>query len=178
MPASAILLSLLALAPFVGCGLGALGNDAGMAARMLTGLLAWGAVVLAFIGGMHWGLVMQASPVPAAGMSAAMGGPVAGGPALGVPIPERQRHARIGLGALPLILGWVALMLPLVTAYWVGLLLLIVAYIAALVAEHRFAAHLLLPRRYLPIRWGFTIVAVAMLTTVLTLRLLGQTIVL
>jgi heme exporter protein D len=33
-----------------------------------------------------------------------------------------------------------------------------------------------MPHRYLWLRWGFTVVAVAMLVTVTTLRLLGQTI--
>lgn len=165
MPASAILLSVLALAPFIGCGLGALGPDAQTAARMLTGLIGWSAVVLAFAGGLHWGLAMRSPDAPAGTA------PTAGG-------SEKHRHAHIGLAALPLILGWVALMLPLITAYWLGLLVLIAAYIAVLVTEHQCSARILLPARYLTVRWGFTIVAVAMLTTVLTLRLLGQTIVL
>jgi hypothetical protein len=131
---------------------------------MLTALIAWGALVLAFTGGLHWGLVLRepeaAPPVAPAGK------------------PEIGRNTRIGLAVLPLILGWVALLLPLVAAAWLALLLLIVAYIVALLAEHHAARRLVLPSRYLWLRWGFTIVAVAMLTTVLTLRLLGQTIVL
>jgi hypothetical protein len=164
MPAAAILLSILGLVPFIGCGLVALGPNPETAARMLTALLAWGALVLAFTGGLHWGMVLRE-------------------PALDPPLaPESQpligRHTRIGLAVLPLLLGWLALLLPLVAAAWLALLLLIVAYIAALLAEHHAARRLLLPARYLWLRWGFTIVTVAMLTTVLTLRLLGQTIVL
>jgi hypothetical protein len=164
MPASAILLSILGLAPFIGCGLAALGPDVGTAGRMLTALIAWGALVLAFSGGVHWGLVLGE---PATGLPAAPGGK-----------PGVGRHTRIGLAAVPLILGWLALLLPLVAADWLSLLTLIVAYIAALVAEHHCGRRLMLPSRYLWLRWGFTVVAVAMLTTVLTLRLLGQTIVL
>jgi hypothetical protein len=160
MPASAILLSILGLAPFIGCGLAAIGQDAALAARMLTGLIAWAALVLAFIGGVHWGLVLR----DAEGRMPAASGPV--------------RHGRIALAVLPLILGWLALMLPLVAASWLALLLLIVGYILALAAEQHFATHVVLPTRYVWLRWGFTVVAVAMLTTVLTLRLLGQTIVL
>lgn len=164
MPASAILLGILGLAPFIGCGLAALGHNMATADRMLTALIAWGALVLAFTGGLHWGLVLrepQTEPPVAPGTKPSIG-----------------RHTRIGLAVVPLILGWLALLLPLVAAAWLALLVLIVAYIGVLAAEHHFGRRFTLPSRYLWLRWGFTVVAVAMLTTVLTLRLLGQTIVL
>jgi len=160
MPISAILLGILGLAPFIGCGLAALGPHAASADRMLTALLAWGALVLAFTGGIHWGLVLREAGAATPGPS------------------DRQPHARVGLAVLPLILGWMALLLPLAAAAWLALLLLIAAHIAALASEHRWARAYGLPAPYLWLRWGFTIVAVAMLTTVMTLRLLGQTIVL
>jgi hypothetical protein len=164
MPASAILLSILGLAPFIGCGLAALGPDAAMAERMLTALIAWGGLLLAFKGGLHWGMVLREPDAEQTGTPASTSG-------IG-------RHVRIGLAVVPLILGWVAVLLPLVAAPWLALALLIVAYIAVLAAEHQFARWSVLPSYYLWVRWGFTIVVVAMLTTVLTLRLLGQTIVL
>jgi Protein of unknown function (DUF3429) len=165
MPVSAIVLSILALGPFIGCGLGALGSSAVAADHMLTGLIGWGALLLAFLGGLHWGLAMREPD------GVARAAPVA-------VASERERHARIGLAALPPILGWVALMLPLVTPSWLPLLVLIAGYISALIIELQFSARVLFPARYMMVRWGFTFVAVAMLTTVLTLRLLGQTIVL
>ena len=73
-------------------------------------------------------------------------------------------------------LAVLSLMLPLVVAPWVSLVLLIIAYIATVLAEHEAARRNLLPPRYLMVRWGFTAVAVAMLVTVLTLRLAGLTI--
>jgi hypothetical protein len=164
MPASAILLSILALVPFIGCGLAALGPDTAMADRMLTALIAWGALILAFVGGLHWGLVMRE--------------PETGPPVVPGSKPAPGRHMRIGVAVLPLVLGWLALLLPLIAAAWLALLLLIAAYIAVLVAEHHAARRFVLPSRYLWLRWGFTVVAVAMLTTVLTLRLLEHTIVL
>jgi hypothetical protein len=168
MPASAILLSILGLVPFIGCGLAALGPDAAMADRMLTALIVWGGLLLAFKGGLHWGLVLREPD------TAPTGAPT-GAPAS---TSGMGRHVRIGLAVVPLILGWLAVLLPLVAAAWLALLLLIVAYIAVLAAEQQFARWSVLPSYYLWVRWGFTIVAVAMLTTVLTLRLLGQTIVL
>ena len=131
---------------------------------MLTALIAWGALVLAFTGGLHWGLVLRE--------------PETGPPVVSASRPAPGRDTRIGVAALPLVLGWLALLLPLIAAAWLALLLLIAAYIAMLAAEHHAARRLVLPSRYLWLRWGFTIIAVAMLTTVLTLRLLGQTIVL
>jgi Protein of unknown function (DUF3429) len=188
MPISAILLSILGLAPFIGCGLTALGPNAVTADHMLTALLAWGALVLSFVSGLHWGLVLRETEVAPVAPVPAAPGPGAPGTAVPEPTvrgslpwlaaPGRQRHARIGVAVLPLILGWVALLLPLVAAPWLGLLLLIAAYIATLSVEHRLAGRLALPAAYVWSRWGFTIVAVAMMTTVVTLRLLGQTIVL
>ena len=152
MPLPAILLSLLGLIPFIVCGLAALGPDAAAAAHMLTALIGYAAVTLAFAGGVHWGFALQAKE------------------------PEASlERARFGLSVLPPLLGWIALLLLMVAA-WMALLLLIAGYIGAALLEHAAARRDLMPPRYLWLRWGFTIVSVAMLTTVLTLRLLGQTV--
>jgi hypothetical protein len=54
--------------------------------RMLAGmaLLSYGAVIVSFLGGIHWGLAMRASPVPV---------------------------ARLVWGVLPSLLGWLAVLL-------------------------------------------------------------------
>jgi hypothetical protein len=148
-----ILLSVLGLVPYVLCGLAALGPYAANAERMLAALIAWAAVVLAFAGGVHWGFVLRDTAAP----------------------PPLHR-ARVILAALALIVAWIVLVLPSVAPAWLALLVVIIGYIAALVAEHHAARRDLLPPRYLWLRWGFTVVATAMLITVLTLRLLGQTI--
>ena len=62
-------------------------------------------------------------------------------------------------------------------APWVSLVVLIAAYIGAVLVEQQAERRDLLPPRYLLVRWGFTLVAVAMMITVLTLRLLGQTVI-
>jgi hypothetical protein len=153
MPFLAILLSLLGLIPFVACGLAALAPDPATAARMMNGLIAYAAVMLGFSGGVHWGLELQ----------------------------SRQQdsfieRARLSLAVAPALVGWVALLLPLVAASWVSLIVLIAAYIGMVLVEHQAARRDLLPPRYLWLRWVFTVVAVAMMVTVLTLHLLGQTI--
>ena len=152
MPLLAILLSVLGLIPFVVCGLAALGPDPGTAARMMSALIDYAAVTLAFTGGVHWGFELQSS--------------------------QQQdmfvQRARLGLGVVPALMGWLALLLPLVVASWVSLIVLIAAYIGMVLVEHEAARRELLPPRYLWLRWSFTVVAVAMMVTVLTLHLLGQ----
>lgn len=151
MPLSVVLIGLIGLAPFVGCGLAAIGPHTSGADPWLTALIGYAAVVLGFVGGVHWGLVLR-EPDP------------------------RQQTTRIGLAVIPLALGWAALVSAATLAYWVALVILIVGYILAIAAEHRGSQQGLLPNRYMWLRWTFTVVALAMLTTVLTLRLLGQTI--
>jgi len=151
MPLLAILLSVLGLIPFVVCGLAALGPDPGTAARMMSVLIGYAAVTLAFSGGVHWGFELQ----------------------------SRQQdmfvqRARLGLGVVPALAGWIALLLPLVVASWVSLIVLIAAYIGMVLVEHEAARRELLPPRYLWLRWSITVVAVAMMVTVLTLHLLRQ----
>jgi hypothetical protein len=153
MPWLAILLSVLGLVPFIICGLAALEPDPVTAAPMLSALIGYAAVILAFIGGIHWGFELQASGADTG-----------------------ARRARLGLGIVPPLLGWVALLLPLVIAPWISLILLIAVYIGTVLIEREAAKRELLPPRYLWLRWGFTLVAVAMMVTVLTMRLLGQTI--
>lgn len=151
MPLIAILLSLLGLIPFIVCGLAALGPNAASASHMLTALVGYAAVTLAFAGGVHWGFALQSREAE----------------------PSLER-ARLGFGVLPLVAGWIAL-LVLMVAPRTALALLIAAYIGTALLEHAAARRELMPPRYLWLRWAFTVVAVAMLTTVLTLRLLGQT---
>ena len=149
----AILLSVLGLVPFVVCGLAALGPDPATSARMLNALIGYAAVILAFTGGIHWGFQLQSRQ------------------------PDSfVERARLGLGILPPLVGWITLLLPLVVAAWLALIVLIAAYVGAVLVEQEAGRRELLPPRFLWLRWGFTVVAVAMMTTVLTLRLLGQTI--
>ena len=58
-PPLAILLGLGGLVPFVACGLGALTLSAEEARLSLLALLAYGATVLAFLGGVHWGFALD-----------------------------------------------------------------------------------------------------------------------
>src|SRR5580698_1539106 len=148
MPAIVIPLSLLGLVPFIVFAGGAVGRD--LADHLLFALIDYAALVLAFSGGVHWGLALP---------------------------PDAARPSmRLGGGVLPLIVGWVALVLGQLVAPWVALAILIAGYLAMVLTEHRAARQLLVPPRYVWVRWGFSLVAVIMMAMVLILRGLGQTI--
>ena len=100
--------------PFIVCGLAALGPDPATAARMLSALIGYAAVTLAFAAGVHWGFELQARHQEAF-----------------------VQRARLGLGDPPPLAGWIALLLPLVAAPWVALILLIAAYIGAVLWSRR-----------------------------------------
>jgi hypothetical protein len=146
----AILIAVLGLGPYVGFGLGALSQNPGAAVRMLDALIQWGALVLAFGGAVHWGLALAPSD-----------------------LPRRPRPLWLVAALVPMLLGWAALNLQA----WLALVVLIVGLLLTAAGEREVSRRDLLPTGYVLLRYGFTVVAVAMLVTVLTLRLLGQTIV-
>jgi hypothetical protein len=164
MPLLAIVLGIAGLIPFIVCGLGAVSADPVQAARMMVALVGYGAVILSFLGGVHWGFALGgASPVAAALETTA-----------GNRLITVQR-GRLVLGVVPSLIGWLALLAQALALEWVALLVLIVGFIGTVVAEHQASRRMLLqPPGYIWLRWGLTVVVAAMLVTVLTLRLLGQ----
>ena len=79
-------------------------------------------------------------------------------------------------GAVPVLLAWAALVIAYEFPAWIALPVLIFGHVAAVLAEYHTGLMADQPRSYVWLRWGFTGVAVAMLTTVLMLRLTGSTI--
>lgn len=151
MPPIAITLSLLGLLPLIIFAGGAVGYIPETADRMLMALIDYAAVTLAFAGGVHWGLAL---------------------------LPEAVRPSRrFFAGVLPMIAAWVGLVLAQLVAPSVALAVLILGYLATVLTEHRAAQRLLVPARYVWIRWVFSMVAVVMMALVLILRVIGQPIV-
>jgi hypothetical protein len=150
MPTIVIPLSLLGLVPLIIFACGAVGHIPETAERMLVALIDYAALVLAFSGGVHWGLALA---------------------------PEAVRPSlRFGAGVLPMIVAWIGLVLAQLVAPSVALTLLIIGYLATVLTEHRAAQRMLVPPRYVWVRWVVSIVAVVMMAMVLVLRALGQTI--
>ncbi len=166
MPMLATLLGVAGLIPFIVCGLGAVSVDPVTANRMLVALIGYGAVILSFLGGVHWGF--------------ALGTPIGGAPSVAPEPAPRQRfftaqRAQLILGVVPALIGWVALLLQLILLSWGSLVVLIAGFIATVVVEHQASRRMLMqPASYIWLRWGLTVVVCAMLITVLTLRLLGR----
>jgi hypothetical protein len=122
LPPPARLLGPAGLLPFFGLAPGAwLGW--GWAA---PALVAYGATILAFLGAVHWGLALRA------------------------PVAERGADwPRLGLGVLPALVGWLALLLPLSA----GLLVLAAAIPGTAALEAAGAARGWVPRSYTRLRW-------------------------
>ena len=108
IPPAARWLGFAGLLPFGAAALAALLPRMPLHGLALTALLAYGAVILSFLGGVRWGLAMAAA-TPGA-------------------LP-----AQLGLSVLPSLLGWAALLLPPAA----GLVLLAAGFLAMLLADRR-----------------------------------------
>lgn len=158
LPPVAIALGIAGLIPFIGCGLGTLALPPPDSERFLTALLAYGAVILAFLGAVHWGFVLE-SPDPE-----------------GAAMVARDR-VRLVLSVIPALIGWLALLMPLLHSPEGGLAVLIVGHLVTVVTESQLRRRGLMPPGYMWLRWGLSIVMVVVLVTVLTLRLVGARII-
>ena len=152
LPLLPIALGLAGLIPFVACGLGALGMDVARAGRAELALVAYGAVILAFLGGVHWGLALHG---------------------LDEPVERRADRVRYALGVVPSLIGWAALLVSLVTVPWIGLALLIGGFAAVTLVEARGARAGLLPSGYMWLRWLLSAGVLIALIGVLFARLFG-----
>ena len=74
---------------------------------------------------------------------------------------------------VPALVAWLALVVTDVASLDLGLAALIAGYIVAVAAEDQGRRRGLVPRGSIWLRWGFSMVVVALLVTVLVLRLLG-----
>ena len=148
LPPLAILLGAAGLIPFLACALGAVATADGTAQRLLLALIAYGAVILAFLGGVHWGFELGGPPSPA------------------------ERPSLVG-GVVPSLVGWVALLVPRVAAPEIGLAVLLGGFVVLTGAEARARRRGLVPPGYMGLRWGLSVVVAAVLAAVLVLRLAG-----
>ena len=153
LPAIAVALGVAGLIPFLATALGSVSSaDALQATRLLAALVAYGAVILAFLGGPHWGFVLSEDA------------------------PSRVRY-RLALGVAPALVAWVALLVLLLGRPEIGLAIVLAGVVALTAAEGTLRRAGLMPPRYLLLRWGLSIAVALLLSTVLVLRLLGARII-
>ncbi|TCZ55380.1 DUF3429 domain-containing protein [Roseicella aquatilis] len=136
LPRPALWLGLAGLLPFLAGALLAWTAPEAWRGIALQALAAYGAVILSFLGAVHWGLALRA-PASEAGAAA----------------------PRLWLGVLPSLLGWVALLLTPRP----GLILLALGLLGTAAVETRAAARGLLPPDYLRLRWVLSLGASACL---------------
>jgi hypothetical protein len=132
LPAPARPLGLAGLIPFLGLAAAALAGWPPAA----PALAAYGATILAFLGAVHWGLALRAPPA--------------------------EQHAaalRLGLGVVPALVAWIALLLPLKA----GLVLLGLGILATAAVETAGGRAGLVGQDYLRLRWLLSGVAAAAL---------------
>ncbi len=108
IPIAARWLGFAGLLPFLGAAVAALVTEGGPNAFAVRALLAYGAVILSFLGGVRWGFAITTGE------------------------PERL-PARLAFSVVPSLAGWVALLLPAVF----GLLLLALCFALMLLADLR-----------------------------------------
>jgi len=155
LPPLAILLGAAGLIPFMLLGLGSVGADQVRSLYAAEGLVGYGAVIMAFLGGVHWGFTLGEHDTLTGG------------------VPARLVRARLILGIVPSVVGWAAILFGIVGHPVISLLLLIAGFIAILVMEFRAEKRDLLPGDYLALRTVLTAIVVAILTAVLVIRSIG-----
>lgn len=157
----AVLLTLAGLIPFLGIGAVIL-FDPLQSPNAIEVLISYGAVILSFVGAVHWGFALRdvAHPAGAAPLS-----PVA----LGY---ERQL---LTFGIVPAIIGWIALLAMIhFNAPGLSIFLLLVGFFLAIVAETIGKGRGLVASNYLVLRWSVSIVVLLVLLVVLFAVLSGM----
>jgi hypothetical protein len=144
LPILATLLGVAGLLPFLGAGLAALGPQGD---RAMMALIAYGAVILSFLGGVHWGFALQDPS-------------------------DRGQRPRLLLGVAPSLVGWVALLLAMAVEAEAGLALLVLGVLGATIVEARAQRAGLMPRGYMALRYGLSGIVILLLVLVLFLRLI------
>jgi hypothetical protein len=161
LPTLAVVLGFAGLLPFLACGLFAVSTMEPTGTNWVRALVFYGAVILSFLGGVHWGLALAVPQDAITGMDGT----------------EHHRF-RFGLGVVPSLIGWAALASTILfQSGEVALAILIAGFIATVLVESRFRRGELMPSGYLWLRWALSVVVVAILVTVLVLRMIGAHIV-
>ena len=149
LPPLALILGTAGIIPFAVFGIAAVGASSESALTATRGLVGYGAVILAFLGGVHWGFTLDE--------------------------PELARYVRVRLtlGVVPALIGWAAILVSLVSEPALGLAILIAGFVATVVIEWRGHKLGLVSGGYMLMRWGISIVVIALLTAVLVVRVIG-----
>lgn len=157
IPAIAYVLGLAGAIPFVMCGVAA-SLEGPRAVVGVLALIGYGAVILSFVGAVHWGFALGAPPPVATQL-----------------VPSLA--FRLAISTVPGLIGWVAILLAVLSMPEIGLAVLIAGFIATVATEAKWSRSGLVPPGYMALRWLLSAVVVTNLGLVLALRLIGASIV-
>ena len=149
LPLLPIILGLGGLIPFVGLALLAGVAGAEWSGKATLALGAYAAVILAFLGGVHWGFALTSG----ADASAA--------------------RARFGLGVLPSLVGWGGLLVMFTGLETVGVGIEAAGFVALTIVEGRAAQRGLMPAGYIGLRYVLSGVVIVCLVSVCLVRIFG-----
>ncbi len=154
LPILAMLLGLLGLLPFLGCTIGIILFPGQVPApNLVMAIIAYGAVILAFLGGVHWGFALEPAP------------------SVVTPGQAATDNKRLALGVIPSLIGWAALLVPLVASSMVAIILLILGFVLTTLVEARAHRRGALPGGYMALRWLLSSIVVLCLVVVLLARI-------
>ncbi|AZV38058.1 DUF3429 domain-containing protein [Komagataeibacter xylinus] len=140
LPLLAIVTALASLLPLIGCTCAILFLSPDHTPRLLTAAVGYGAVMLSFLGAVHWGLALeQPDIIPAGGT-------------------QRLTNLRLALGGLPAFIGWIGLCVATVQEL-AGLMTLIAGFAATAVVERMAWRQGAMPRGYMTVQWFVICVA-------------------
>jgi hypothetical protein len=149
LPILAIILSVLGLIPFIVCGLGAVAPNTITSLPAAQALIVYGAVVLSFLGAVHWGFTLATENDPA----------------------ERPR---LLLGVAPAVAGWATAAISIYAVEpLLGIALIIGLLLLAAAIEWRMHKRGWVPGGYITMRIALTGLVAAILITVLVVRTIG-----
>jgi hypothetical protein len=147
----AVLLTLAGLLPFIAVGAAVLLDPLETPVAVQV-LISYGAVILSFVGAVHWGFALRDSAHPG-GMGPALLG------------AERQL---LLFGVAPALIGWVALLAMIhFAAPGLSVFLLLVGFFLTIVAETIGKGRGVVAGNYLALRWAVSIVVMLILLLVL-----------
>lgn len=149
LPLPALILGLGGLIPFVAFSLLAGMAGADWQGKAMLALAGYAAVILAFLGGVHWGFAL---------MSVA---------------PDGVQRARFGLGVVPSLVGWAGLLVVFTGLETVGLGVMAAGFVALTIVEGRAARQGLVPAGYMGLRYLLSVVVIVCLVSVCLLRVFG-----
>ena len=156
----AVLLSFAGAVPFLLLGAVVLLSPL-ESATAIEVLISYGAVVLSFLGAVHWGFALRDSAHPVSGVALTPA-------SLGA---ERQL---LVFGVVPAIIGWVALSVMLhFNAPSLALFLLLVGFFITIVVESIGRGRGVVAGNYLLLRWSVSVIVLVVFLVVLGAVLMG-----